>query len=152
LTLALSAPATFELAIRIPAWCENATVAINGEAQKAAAGYFTASREWKNGDVVEVNLEMKLVRHMIGDKTAYTYGALVMARDAMKDDRSVEGPVLPISDHDYQLASPEKGELVRLFLACENGDLLLTDYASCGKEWMNINAFVSVWLNAVHKG
>ena len=151
LTLDLAAPASFALAIRIPAWCENATVAVNGKTEKAPAGYYTISREWKNGDVVEVCMELKLVRHMIGDKTAYTYGALVMARDAMKDNRSVEGPVLPISDSDYKLAEPENGELVRMFLSCENGDLLLSDYASCGKEWMNINAFVSVWLNAVHK-
>ncbi len=151
LTVSLSAPATFALSIRIPAWCENATVAVNGKAEKATAGYYTVCREWKDGDTVEVSLEMKLVRHMLGDKTAYTYGALVMARDAMKDDRSVESPFIPLSDSDYKLVDTEDGELVRMILSCENGDLLLTDYASCGKLWMNSNAFVSVWLNALHR-
>ena len=150
LTLSLNAPASFDLSIRIPAWCENATVSVNGNAEKATAGYCVLSREWKDGDTVEVSLEMKLVRHTIGDKTAYTYGALVLARDAMKDDRSVESPFVPISDSDYKLVDAEKGELLRLILSCKNGDLLLTDYASCGKLWMNSNAFVSVWLNALY--
>jgi len=151
LTLALDAPATFELAIRIPAWCENATVAINGEAQKAEAGYFTVAREWKNGDTVAVALELKLVRHMLGDKVGYTWGALVLARDGMKDNRSVESPFLPLADSDYRLEEPEGDEMVRLKLRCENGDLLLTDYASCGKYWMQDNAFVSVWLNGLYR-
>lgn len=151
LTLSLASPASFALSIRIPAWCENATVAVNGKAEKANAGYYTVNREWKDGDTVEVALEMKLVRHMLGDKTAYTYGALVMGRDAMKDGRSVESPFIPKSDNDYKLADTENGELVRVILSCENGDLLLTDYASCGKLWMNDNAFVSVWLNALHR-
>lgn len=151
LTLSLAAPATFDLLIRIPAWCENATVAVNGTAQKASVGYVTLTREWKNGDTVQVDLELKLVRHMLGDKTAYTYGALVMARDMMKDNRSVESPFIPLSDSDYSLVKPEDGELVRMLLHCENGDFLLSDYASCGKLWMNEKSFVSVWFNVIHR-
>jgi len=151
LTLSLSAPTAFDLSIRIPAWCENATVSVNGTAQKATAGYLTLSREWIDGDCVEINLEIKLVRHMIDDKTAYTYGALVMARDMMKDNRSVESPFIPISDENYSLVTPGDDELVRILLHCENGDLLLSDYASCGKYWMNEKSYVSVWLNALHR-
>lgn len=49
----------FELLIRNPAWSKNTTVNINGEEITPNCGYISVNRIWKNGDVVEINLDMR---------------------------------------------------------------------------------------------
>lgn len=54
---------TFPLYLRVPVWCENASLVINGKKcnVKATPGqYLRIEREWKNRDVVELTLPMKL--------------------------------------------------------------------------------------------
>jgi DUF1680 family protein len=57
-------PATFDLKLRIPGWCEEAKVKINGEAVKARPtnGYLTINRRWSAGDTVTLDLPMPPVR------------------------------------------------------------------------------------------
>lgn len=65
LKLGLEAPAKFTLAIRVPGWCDRATVRINGAAQgklRLERGYAILSRKWKDGDVVRVELAMPVRR------------------------------------------------------------------------------------------
>ncbi|WP_345211327.1 beta-L-arabinofuranosidase domain-containing protein [Mucilaginibacter gynuensis] len=52
----------FPFQLRIPAWCKKGSVKINGQVYKEAEGnqLVTISREWKNGDVVELNLPMHI--------------------------------------------------------------------------------------------
>ena len=40
----------------------------------------------------------------------------------------------------------EVGEELRFLLHTEGGEVLLTDYASCGKKWREENARISVWF------
>jgi DUF1680 family protein len=52
---------TFTLNLRIPEWCEKATITINGQsftAENKSNTYTGITREWKNGDVVELVLDM----------------------------------------------------------------------------------------------
>ena len=54
---------TFPLYLRIPAWCQNASVKINGEesfATTSNGGYIKISRRWNKGDKVELELPMNL--------------------------------------------------------------------------------------------
>ena len=53
-------PATFPLALRIPAWAAGATVAVNGEQQSGvkAGEFFRLARAWKSGDRVELRFPM----------------------------------------------------------------------------------------------
>ena len=46
------------LALRVPAWCEGASVTVNGEAVEAAvdAGRLLLARTWADGDVVTLSL------------------------------------------------------------------------------------------------
>ncbi len=49
--------------LRIPEWCDKATVKVNGEVQDVAAKantYAAVNRVWKKGDVVELDMEMKV--------------------------------------------------------------------------------------------
>jgi len=55
-----SNPATFEVKLRIPRWCKNATVSVNGsKGENVAGGQFHAvAREWKAGDRIELKMPM----------------------------------------------------------------------------------------------
>jgi hypothetical protein len=58
-----SAPLTFGLHLRIPGWCQAAAITINGDAfsGKTGAGTFaTISREFKDGDVIQLKLPMEV--------------------------------------------------------------------------------------------
>jgi len=50
------------LKFRVPEWCQNYTVKVNGEAVETtadASAYLTINRVWKAGDIVEYTMEMK---------------------------------------------------------------------------------------------
>lgn len=52
----------FTLKLRIPAWCEGATVSVNGEAcniDTQSESYIAVSRKWKKGDALTLNMPMK---------------------------------------------------------------------------------------------
>jgi hypothetical protein len=54
----------FPLYLRIPGWCNNAMVSVNGKTvnEEAAAGsYIRIENEWKQGDVISLTLPMKLI-------------------------------------------------------------------------------------------
>jgi hypothetical protein len=56
-----SKPAEFPVALRIPRWCEKATVAVNGTpVGEAVAGgqFFVVKRQWSPGDRVELDMPM----------------------------------------------------------------------------------------------
>ena len=53
--------AAWQLSLRVPGWCESATVRVNGTVvEEGAAGgiYVALNRAWKPGDVVELDLAM----------------------------------------------------------------------------------------------
>ena len=62
LLVSLHSPASFPLHLRIPSWTENASVTVNGSPVEASApGSVTViSREWADGDVVELSFPMKV--------------------------------------------------------------------------------------------
>lgn len=54
---------SFPLYLRVPEWCKNASVKVNGEqtfSASASKGYIKISRKWQKGDKVELSLPMKL--------------------------------------------------------------------------------------------
>ncbi len=60
LQVSVSNLVTFPLVLRIPGWCSNATVTVNGQLQSGItpASFFRVQRTWTNGDQVVVNLPM----------------------------------------------------------------------------------------------
>lgn len=148
LALFLESDEEFEFKIRIPDWCDEATVRIGDEIKNAYPGYFSVKRVWCDGDTVEIELPRHLKSHHLNGKTAYTYGPLVLARDEIKEGKPTDSPFTPTEYNAYRIAPKEDGELLRIYLECEGDDVLLTDYSSCGKYWTRKDAKVSVWLNA----
>lgn len=72
----------FPLYLRIPSWCNNATVRLNGEMIQLwpeAAKFMKIDRLWKTGDVVELNFPMELnlqTWEQNGNSVSVSYGPL----------------------------------------------------------------------------
>jgi len=87
LTIQTSKPVDTAIRLRIPEWAANATVKINGkpiEAMASPGSYLALSRQWKNGDRIEMTMPMHLrVESMPDDHAmqAFLYGPLVLAGD-----------------------------------------------------------------------
>ncbi len=63
-TVGCAAPTEFDLMLRIPAWCGKWSAKINGKRvakPELVKGYLKLSRVWKDGDKVDLSLEMKPV-------------------------------------------------------------------------------------------
>jgi DUF1680 family protein len=60
ITVVEAADGPWTLALRVPAWCRDARLAVNGSLVRAGAqeGYLRLSRTWRTGDQVELTLAM----------------------------------------------------------------------------------------------
>jgi DUF1680 family protein len=76
------APARFALHLRIPRWCEGATVAVAGGAPVAArqGGYHMIERDWRAGDVVSLTLPMRPVAVFSRPEIAANRGQVAFRR------------------------------------------------------------------------
>ena len=54
---------------------------------------------------------------------------------------------MPEGGTSYRFLPCEEGELVRIEVETADDKILLTDYQSCGKRWLEKDAVMSVWLN-----
>lgn len=139
-----------QLSLRIPAWSNDPEVRINGEAHPVSGDYVTIDRTWFKGDVITLEFHPSVRRICLNGRTAFAYGPLVLARDAAKEG---EGTDLTESFSVSHISAPlfiakEDEEEIRLTLQRDDGKtLLLTDYASCGKDWQNPNCLMTVWMN-----
>lgn len=90
--LALARPATFSVHLRIPEWCEGASLVVNGEVVDVpltSGRYAEVSRTWADGDTVALYLPMAVqtweahphVESAIG-RVAITRGPLVYCLEA----------------------------------------------------------------------
>jgi DUF1680 family protein len=147
LTLTEGGAEELTVRVRIPDWAASFTAKRNGEDIPVEDGYAVARGGWRVGDVLSLSLDMTLRSYSLNGRTAYAYGALILARDALKDGKPTDGEFTPVGN-EYSLLEPKRGELLRLSLRLKDGELLLTDYQSCGKRWNDPSALVSVWLNA----
>jgi hypothetical protein len=62
-TFETTKPAKFPLYLRVPRWCDSATVSINGKparAQSKPLAFIRLEREWHHGDTVTLQMPMKL--------------------------------------------------------------------------------------------
>ncbi|MBS1598904.1 MAG: glycoside hydrolase family 127 protein [Bacteroidetes bacterium] len=56
-----STPINFPLYLRVPGWCDGATLMVNGkkvDARTMAASYIRIENKWRDGDIIELNLPM----------------------------------------------------------------------------------------------
>ena len=133
-----------ELAFRIPSWSRQTHLMLNGEAKACTESVVIFRRVWEKGDSLEITFDLRGKTHILNGKVAFTYGPFVLARDEYKEKNFSEK--LYYSDPARFLPiPPEEGEEVRFLLHTEKGEVLLTDYASCGKHWTEKKSRIAVW-------
>ena len=99
--------ASFELRLRVPSWCSDAAVSVNGRKESAPAlerGYIVLARTWKSGDVVELNLPMPVEKvaanpHIKGNQgqVALQRGPLVYCLEATDQPAALGSLYLPLT-------------------------------------------------------
>ena len=147
--ISLSVPERFTLRLRIPAWSHQPIARVNGELITVTSGYYDIAGEWHDGDEISLAFHPELEKIDLNDKSAFVYGNLVLARDEQKEDADIYKPFASTVRNGklvVKSATCETGEALRLLLDTDEGAVLLTEYASCGKKWMEERARISVWL------
>ena len=82
LTVNVDEAANFPLKLRVPNWCENAQIKVNGKTQAApkAGAFATINRQWRDGDRVELILPMPIqVSRGAQNSASVTRGPLLFA-------------------------------------------------------------------------
>ncbi len=142
LTLSMEKAERFALALRIPFWSEHSTVKVNGkELETPHSGqYYTITKEWKTGDVIELSLDLSLHFWAMEGKKANTVsiyrGPILLAADK----RFNFGNTTLTYELDLKSISPEliamdayPAPLVALNVTDRTGNpVILCDFATAG--------------------
>jgi hypothetical protein len=87
ITMRTAAREPFAVKLRVPEWCRETSLAVNGATVETAAsrGYRVIRRTWAGGDRIELNVKLE-PRLIVGDhanrgNVALLYGPLVLAAD-----------------------------------------------------------------------
>ena len=102
----------FGLHLRIPGWCQDFQISINGQKQPGVedfAGYVAFERAWQDGDVIGLDLAMpvqRVVTHPFAsglrDRVAIKRGPVIYCLEGI-DNHSEKDPTLP-PDPQFQWA------------------------------------------------
>ena len=129
--------AFFPFHLRIPSWCRQAEIRINGTLYKKTSGNRTdiIKREWKNGDTVELILPMHIqISEWYENAVAIERGPLVYAlkigekwmKKTVKDDPIRYGKfyyeVLPTTPWNYGLINCDPAKPENSFIVVEHKD------------------------------
>jgi hypothetical protein len=114
-TVKTAGAVAFPLYLRIPAWCRDAAVKINGVPVKIAAaegGYIRLVKTWKNGDQVTLRLPMKIaVRKWAKNKNSVSVNYGPLTYSLMIDEKYIkeDSKKTAIGDSRWQAgADPQK--------------------------------------------
>ena len=118
--------------LRIPAWSAKTVVKVNGAAQEGVkpGSYFSVSRDWKLGDIVEISFDMPVVAHVIDHSVAFTRGPVLLARDSRFADGDMTEPFRRGVVADGKNPEGANGLAV-----------MFCDYASAGNLWQPSNYY-----------
>jgi len=103
-----SGAVSFPLYFRIPNWCSNAKLLVNGvvESQSFEAGsYARIERKWKNGDVVELILPMQLTKDTWSknkNSVSINYGPLTFSLKIDEFYKQMDSKKSAIGDSKWQ--------------------------------------------------
>lgn len=101
-------PVNFPVYLRVPAWCNNASVTVNGQAVNVtvdASSYIRLENKWKSGDVIELRLPMKLaIRTWAKNKNSVSvdYGPLTFSLKIDEAYKQVDSKSSSIGDSKWQ--------------------------------------------------
>jgi len=150
---------------RIPGWCLKPTVAVNGVAcENVKPGcYAVVDREWNEGDVINLELDMEAIVHVNDGHLAITRGPILLARDNRLDRTNIGEPFRRgFSDGEHiSCVAPVRTPSDKIWMAFsavvpvgshyENPEgrnlaaVMFCDYASAGNDWSPEN-FYRTWF------
>jgi DUF1680 family protein len=119
ITVEPAVSATFDIRLRIPAWCDGARLKVNGEAVgtlETVKGYAHINRKWKRGDVIEVDMPMPIERieahpsvKANAGRVAFQRGPIVYCLEAVDNGGRVKHLAVP---RDAKLTSEHRPGLL----------------------------------------
>ena len=145
-------------AFRIPEFSSKFNIYVNGNPVKAEkCGYVKLEREWENGDIVEIDLDVRVRTYRCegvngsGEKhVALIKGPVVLARDARLGEKIDE--VVQIAEDkdgfvDVKPSFTAKFETnLEYKVPLANGSYFtVIDYASAGKTW-SLDSLMTAWM------
>lgn len=152
----------YVIKLRIPSWSTKTTVSVNGKAQSGITpgGYFTLSRNWKDGDEIVLGMDMRVtLQYGSPDcsdsdaqyNVAVLRGPIALARDTrldngkifetinFKKDKNGEVELVPSSTAGFKTMCEFEATLT------DGRKIHLIDFASAGKTFSDESVF-SVFL------
>lgn len=140
LTVDQTGDTPWTLSLRIPGWCSDATLRVNGRQVTApSAGYATITRVWQAGDRVELVLTMapRLIRahpniENLAHSVAIEYGPLVYCLEAADQEKGVELRHLSIQP-DAHLQTRWRSDLLGGMMSVETTGIV-SDFENWGKQ------------------
>jgi DUF1680 family protein len=154
----------FDIRLRIPAWSKINKLSINGvEIDNVQPGdYVSLKRDWKTGDKISLDLDMRgrVIKTGVNTtSTAIVSGPLILARDSRFEGAALNAIMTPYADKNgyislTQVPNKTGDEILILYKAAfvpeaytEKGpagvNVILCDYASAGNG--NEPSFFQVW-------
>lgn len=131
ITVDVPKPATFQLALRVPGWCQGAALSIDGGSVDAAAleknGYLRIDRLWQGGETIVLDLPMDVRAIHANPAVNADIGRIALARGPMIycaeevdngaglnglliTDDAAEADVIPMADLGDAVAIDVKGK------------------------------------------
>ena len=117
---------------------------VNGKAV-STDGYYKFDGDLYNGNKISVKWERTLRVHRLNGKVGFSLGPVTLCADAEKSG-DIKKPVTVSDRPEYEILTPEKGEIIRVNVKTDDGSLVLTDYQSCGKG-SGSDGIITVWLD-----
>lgn len=148
--LSSSKPVRMTMKLRIPDWSAESSLTVNGESvpDVKAGTYCTLEREWKDGDELCLDLDMRARMIRLSTMAAIQRGPVVFARDSRFGDGDVDECVMIGSKDGYvdaRLADPRENMWITLEVPAMLGTygdseldstmINLCDFASAGNTW-----------------
>lgn len=103
-----SSPVNFPLYLRIPRWCNNATVSVNGKPltlEAKPSSYIRLKNKWKQGDVIQLSLPMHLYLQLWTENknsVSVNYGPLTFSLKIKEYYQQVSSKASAIGDSKWQ--------------------------------------------------
>ncbi len=146
ITVNCEGEADLTLFVRRPDYCRS--VFVDGK-DAGKSGYYELSGKFNDGDEIEIEYANELKIRKLNGKTAFVYGAITLAADETKiGEIDFDKPFKIAAPLSYEKLQPQKGEFLRFAISLADGEkLLLTDYQSCGKNWLEKKNRVTVWFD-----
>ena len=144
----------YSVRLRIPDWCDFAVCLAGGNEYRIESGYLLFENVSGNTEMrLTFPLSIKTVR--LNMKTAFVRGPIVLARDEEKEGVKINFNQTEIlirnegsGEYAFGNLPPKGDECCRIEMKTFDGrKVILSDYATCGKNWTGDFPYISVWMN-----